>query len=107
SLPVTNSAGDFNPLFWGATLDEDKNVVYLKVINTLGEAIPLTVDITQSYKAVNGTILTAADLNSYNYVYNQTEVVPKPLDLSGAECGNASFQWDVPRWSLTVLQFDL
>ena len=31
SLPVTNSEGDFNPLFWGATLDEEKNVVYLKV----------------------------------------------------------------------------
>ncbi|TKA74779.1 hypothetical protein B0A55_03848 [Friedmanniomyces simplex] len=111
SLPVTNSEGDFNPLFWGATLDEGKNCVYLKVINILGDSIPLTVNIPQPYHSVNGTILTAADLNSYNYIYNQTEVIPKPLNIStpapAAYGGNASFQWDVPRFSLTVLQFDL
>jgi len=110
SLPVTNSEGDFNPLFWGATLDEDLNVVYLKVINTLGTSVPLTVNIPQPYHSVNGTILTGADLNSYNYIYNQTEVVPKPLNLTNAPStygGNASFQWSVPRYSLTVLQFDL
>lgn len=31
SLPVTNSQGDLNPLFWGATIDVPKNVIYLKV----------------------------------------------------------------------------
>ena len=34
SLPVTNTEGDLNPLFWGASLDEEKNVVYLKVCST-------------------------------------------------------------------------
>ncbi|KAK0257074.1 hypothetical protein LTR91_001589 [Friedmanniomyces endolithicus] len=113
SLPITNSEGDYNPLFWGATLDEGKNCVYLKIINILGDSVPLTVNIPQPYKAVNGTILTAADLNSYNYIYNQTEVVPKPLSIPASAStpasygGAAKFQWDVPRFSLTVLQFDL
>ena len=84
-----------------------------QVINILGDSVPLTVNIPQPYHSVNGTILTAADLNSYNYVYNQTEVVPKPLNLttgpssSGRHGGQAAFQWNVPRFSLTVLQFDL
>ena len=83
------------------------------MINILGDSVPLTVNIPQPYHSVNGTILTAADLNSYNYVYNQTEVVPKPLNLTsappayGRHDGKTSFQWDVPRFSLTVLQFDL
>ncbi|KAK1020731.1 hypothetical protein LTR33_018769, partial [Friedmanniomyces endolithicus] len=100
SLPITNSEGDYNPLFWGATLDEGKNCVYLKIINILGDSVPLTVNIPQPYKSVNGTILTAADLNSYNYIYNQTEVVPKPLSIPASAStpasygGAAKFQWD-------------
>jgi len=31
TLPVTNSEGDFNPLFWAASIDEPLNVAYLKV----------------------------------------------------------------------------
>ncbi|KAK0257650.1 hypothetical protein LTS09_007698 [Friedmanniomyces endolithicus] len=50
SLPITNSEGDYNPLFWGATLDEGKNCVYLKIINILGDSVPLTVNIPQPYK---------------------------------------------------------
>lgn len=86
----------------------------LQVINTLNATVPLTVDITQTFTGVNGTILTAADLNSYNYVNNQTEVVPKALALnstiSSANSTNgtgSSWSWDVPKWSITVLQFDL
>lgn len=76
----------------------------------MGSSVPLTINIPQAYTSVNGTILTGADLNSYNYIYNQTEVVPQPLNISSAPSAygkNGSFQWDVPRFSLTVLQFDL
>ena len=116
SLPVTNTEGDFNPLFWVASIDEPSNAVYVKVINILNDTVPLTINLGQSYIGVNGTILTAADLNSYNYIYNQTEVVPKPLNVSGSGSSgpagygggnNGSFNWEVPRFSLTVLQFDL
>lgn len=105
TLPVTNTAGELNPLFWAASIDED--VVYLKVINTLNASVPLGVDVTQAFCNVNGTILTARDLNSYNYVGNATEVVPRAADV-GAVAGNGSdWSWDVPKFSITVLQFDL
>lgn len=31
SLPVTNKNGDFNPLFWAASIDNTTNTVYFKV----------------------------------------------------------------------------
>ena len=31
TLPVSNTAGDFNPLYWVATIDEPSKVIYLKV----------------------------------------------------------------------------
>ena len=38
TLPVTNVAGDFNPLFWVATIDESLNAIYLKVRSHLVES---------------------------------------------------------------------
>lgn len=121
TLPVTATEGQTNPLFWVASIDEASNTIYLKIINTLNASVPLTVDITQSFTTVNGTILTAVDLNSYNYVNNQTEVIPVPLQLNSttpsagnatAPYGNSSssgseWSWDVPKFSITVLQFNL
>lgn len=102
TLPVSNVEGDFNPLFWVATIGNVKNAVYLKVINTLNASMPLTVSMPQKYQSVNGTILTGADLNSYNYIHNQTEVVPKPINFTNGPVGyspssNGTFQWEVPR----------
>lgn len=31
SLPVTNKNGDFNPLFWAASIENSTNTVYFKV----------------------------------------------------------------------------
>ncbi|GAB7364183.1 hypothetical protein MBLNU230_g4734t1 [Neophaeotheca triangularis] len=108
-LPVTNSEGDFNPMFWVATIDEPSNSVYLKVINTLNSSVPLSVDFDCSWHNVNGTIITASDLNAYNFINNQTEVVPAPIEIDqDAVRGEAGvFQWEVPRWSINVLQFQL
>lgn len=119
TLPVTATEGQVNPLFWVASIDEASNAIYLKIINTLNASVPLTVDITQSFTTVNGTILTAVDLNSYNYINNKTEVVPVPLQLNSTTpsagngtvpYGNSSsseWSWDVPKFSITVLQFNL
>lgn len=111
TLPVTNTQGDINPLFWAATYDEAKDVIYVKYINTLNTSIPLTITMPQQYSRTNGTILTGADLNSYNYVYNQTEVIPKPINFTEGngrqyvEGRNVSMEMIVPRYSLNVLEF--
>ncbi|KAF2222304.1 glycoside hydrolase superfamily [Elsinoe ampelina] len=109
TLPVNVTTGQINPMFWVASIDTNRNVVYLKIINTLNQAVPLNLDLP-AFNSVNGTITTAVDLNSYNYVNNKTEVVPQPLDLGalgGAGGGDAQFQWSVPKFSINVLQFDL
>jgi len=107
TLPVTNTMGDFNPLWWVATIDEPTSAVYLKVVNSGNSSVPLTVGLEQAYSGVNGTIITADDPNAFNFRNNQTAVVPVPLDLSGSTSSDTSFSWSVPSWSITVLQFNL
>ncbi|KAI9814218.1 MAG: hypothetical protein M1827_003384 [Pycnora praestabilis] len=108
SVPVMNTQGDFNPLWWAATIDEPLNAVYLKVINSGNNTVPLSVQLDQPYTNVNGTIITNPDPNAYNYRNNQTAIIPTPLSLSLAtQSGGMNFTWDVPGFSITVLQFDL
>lgn len=51
------------------------------------------------------------DISGFNYVNNQTAIVPFPLGGNGtalpAKSSNGSFIWNVPLHSITVLQFDL
>ena len=42
TLPVINSQGDFNPLWWVATIDTPSNAVYLKVRFLIPLDAPLT-----------------------------------------------------------------
>ncbi|KAF2087112.1 glycoside hydrolase family 51 protein [Saccharata proteae CBS 121410] len=106
SLPVVNAVGDFDPLFWGASIDEGSGDVYVKVINTGNQTVPLTVSFDTAFSSVSGTIITADDPNAFNSVDDQTAVVPRPLNLT-AGGGNGSFVWGVPGNSITVLQFGI
>lgn len=75
--------------------------------NAANATSPLTVSIESAWSAVNGTIIIG-ELNGYNYLNNQTEVVPVPLNISStAHAANESWAWDVPAYSITVLQFQL
>jgi len=107
TLPVESTKGGLNPLWWVATIDEAKDAVYLKVINSGNTTVPLDVVIDAAYSGVNGTIITYPDLNGYNYLNNQTAIVPKPIEGLSSHSGNGSFEWDVPKFSISVLQFDL
>ncbi|KAI9689643.1 MAG: hypothetical protein M1820_010141 [Bogoriella megaspora] len=108
TLPVTNSKGDYNPLFWAASIDGPTNEIYLKVINSGNQTVPLDVNIDAGYSSVNGTIITNDDPNGFNYRNNMTAIVPQPLNISSAAygAGNGAFKWQVPAWSITVLQFN-
>jgi len=68
------------------------------------------VQLESAWTAVNGTIINSDDNdpNGYNYKNNQTAIVPRPLNLSSPSCPeNSVWKWDVPPYSITVLQFDL
>ena len=101
-LPATAAV---NPLFWVVLLDEPSDTIYLKIVNTAATPVTLDVQFDRPYSAVNGTILTDADLDAFNYKDNATAVVPVPVAF-GAEGTPSSFSWDVPGWSVSVLQFD-
>lgn len=114
TLPVTTVSGDFNPLWWVASIDGDDKV-YFKVVNSGNSSIPLTLNFDTAFTSVNGTVLTNEDLLAFNYVNNATAVVPVPIEglpqgsNSTAPYGNStvSWTWEVPKWSINVLQFDL
>jgi alpha-L-arabinofuranosidase len=59
TLPVATVGGSFNPLWWVATIDDDKNEMYFKVVNSGNSSIPLTINLDAPYSAVNGTILVS------------------------------------------------
>ncbi|KAL1982903.1 hypothetical protein VTN96DRAFT_755 [Rasamsonia emersonii] len=107
TLPVKNSKGDFNPLWWVATIDEGAGVVYFKIVNSGNSSIPLTINLDQAYKGVNGTILTHPNLYGFNYLNNQTAIVPVPANITSPSKSQNRFDWDVPKYSVTVLQFDI
>lgn len=76
TLPVSNIAGDLNPLFWVATIDETSRLIYLKVrpevfsrpndftdysqmVNAGNSSVPVTTNFDVAYQSVNGTIIVS------------------------------------------------
>jgi len=106
TLPVTTMSGDFNPLWWGASIDEGDTVMYFKVLNTGNSSISLTLNTDRTLTGANGTMITAPSLTSFNYINNQTVVAPSAITNLPTPSGQA-FNWDVPAWSINVLQFSL
>ena len=107
TLPVTASTGQLNPLFWVASIDEATDAIYVKVINTLNDTVPLNLQLDRSYQSVNGTILTADDLNSFNFVHNQSQVIPRPANgMDASKQAQGLLTWNVPKFSSTVLQLN-
>lgn len=106
-VTVGDQNSNFGPLYWVASIDEEKGEVYLKFANA-GEAYqPLKVRLDVGANAVNGTTLHAAmpsDNDAHNDV-DEEKVVPRAMeDLGKTEHGR--FTWTVPPWSINVLQFD-
>jgi alpha-N-arabinofuranosidase len=84
----------------------------VQVINAGASSVPLSINLDADYMTVNGTILTANDVNAFNFMDKQTLIVPKKLEglrslIRTKELSrlNSFLSWDVPRWSITVLQF--
>ncbi|KAL9111959.1 MAG: hypothetical protein Q9227_003579 [Pyrenula ochraceoflavens] len=81
------------------------------MVNTASTPIPLSATLNTPYSSVNGTILTNPDLNAFNYKNNQTAVVPVPFTPGSSAAGNSTggtgnFEWDVPAFSISVVQFN-
>ncbi|MCJ1310351.1 hypothetical protein MMC25_004015 [Agyrium rufum] len=107
TLPVTDTEGGIDPLWWVAVMDEPSGEIYLKMTNSGNHTIPLTVNFDLPFNSVNGTILTNPDLNAFNYLYNSTAVVSVPVTFpAGTNTTGQTFTWGVPPYSINVLQFN-
>ena len=124
SLPVEAREGHINPLWWASSIEGDSTVflkvtafpyspcalianAILQVINSANFSVPLSVNLGASWESVNGTMMQNDNLHAFNSVENMEAVVPKALDIPSSPSGNGAFSWDVPKFSITVLQFDL
>ncbi|KAA8895832.1 alpha-L-arabinofuranosidase A [Sphaerosporella brunnea] len=112
TLPVRNSEGGFDPVWWHAAIDAEETGtlaagrVYVKLINadTTPHAITLNLDVKVS--TVNGTILTNEDEYAFNYRNNATAISPKTFTLDESVIGNGGKQvtYELPGLAIVVLE---
>ena len=115
SLPVTTADGEFNPMFWQASIDVDRNKIYLKIVNAGNSSQKLNLQLDTAYSSVNGTTMHANDPEDLDAVDDEsddkTAIVPQPIaGLDGfvtEQDDSGLFWWEVPPWSVNVFQFNL
>lgn len=106
TVPVTTVSGDFNPLWWVADIDEQETKVHFKVINSGNSSVSLDIAADRALGAANGTTIQAQSLQSFNFVDHLTDVVPQPITNLPSPSGQ-TFTWNVPPFSVNVVQFAL
>jgi len=79
-------------------------LILAEVINTGSETVPLTVNLDAKYSRVRATVLTSKGVNDANDFNNKNLVRPKTIDEQ-VRIRTGKMQWDVPRWSITILHF--
>lgn len=128
TLPIINTKGDFNPLWWHASIEGNR--VFVKVhiyqvydmpikilthdpqlVNAAQAAVPLTLSIDFHIKSVNGTILRHDDEYGFNYIGNATAISPVKFTLKNGKGATitkdgpgGNLKWNVPPLSVTVLE---
>jgi alpha-N-arabinofuranosidase len=77
--------------------------------NIASASVPLDVKLENSWRSVNGTIIMGTDPNGFNYKNNATALIPNPLQLEGntRPGRGGDWKWNVPGYSITVLQFNV
>lgn len=111
-LTARDSAAGIQPktidaIFFSATLDSNKNILYLKIINTQQTAQPLTINIAGAAKtAKEGTTWTlkADSPTETNSITDPKKIVPIESLIHGL---GKTFTKTYPPYSITVLQFSL
>jgi len=103
--------GDINPLYYIGNIDNSTGSFYLKIVNTGNQTVPLTLSFDTTYSSVNGTMLQSDDPNAFNFIYNQTSVIPRmmngtdlPSMSSGSNStGNTTSSMSSPMSSMTSM----
>ncbi|KIM20377.1 glycoside hydrolase family 51 protein [Serendipita vermifera MAFF 305830] len=122
TLPVANTKGGLNPVWWHASIDTgstnrigDAEVdstryaqgnIYVKLVNAAKQPAPITINFDTTITKGNGTILHHGDEFGFNYRNNATAITPKMFDLKQSAIGNrgATVKYDIPGLSVVVLE---
>lgn len=92
-------------LFFSATLDSAKNILYLKVVNTQPTPQPLKIDLAGAAKTAregNSWTLKADSPAATNSIADPEKIIPVETPVRGL---GKSFTHTFPAWSITILQF--
>ncbi|KIM20379.1 glycoside hydrolase family 51 protein [Serendipita vermifera MAFF 305830] len=122
TLPIVNTKGEFDPVWWHASIDTgsanrigDAEVdstryaqgnIYVKLVNAAKQPAPITLSFDTAITKVNGTILHHDDEFGFNYRNNATAISPKTFDLKQAAIGNRGMtvKYEIPGLSVVVLE---
>jgi len=92
-------------MFFSATLDSQKNILYLKIVNALSTGQQLTVDLTGAQKVAkegDSWTLKADSPTATNSITDPEKIVPVEAPVRGL---GKTFTRTYPAYSITVLQF--
>ncbi|KAL2117165.1 hypothetical protein VTJ04DRAFT_9333 [Mycothermus thermophilus] len=101
TLTVVNKNGDFNPLWWGATISEDQSRIFLKIVNSEKDKKTVKLELDKPIKSANATVLRHDDPYAFNFIGNST-IVPKPQKVDKPKGKKVEFV--VQGWSVNVLE---
>lgn len=96
TLPVARKA------FFSASIDDEAGYLYIKAVNTTGDAVPTTFNISNcTASSAEGVVLASANNLDENSTANQTKVAPAPIAVSLA--GN-KIAYTIPAYSFTIIK---
>ena len=111
-LNARDSAAGIKPktipaMFFSATLDSRKNILYLKIVNTQSTSQPLTIDLDGAGKVTregDSWTLKGDSPTATNSITDPEHIVPVEAPVRGL---GKSFTKTFPALSITVLQFSV
>jgi alpha-N-arabinofuranosidase len=98
------AAQQIRKIFFDATRDSKSGTIFLKLVNSLGTAQPVTIEITGASDISNQgtmTLLKGESLDDTNSIQAPEKIVPVTEKVSGL---GANFTRSLPAYSITILE---
>lgn len=93
-------------LYFSSTVNDDDNTMFVKVVNTSGNATPLTINMANaSMLSADVTVLTSASDTDINTLDNPRNVAPAAGAMESVAPSTSVYQ--VPPYSFSIIRFAL
>ncbi|KAF8471745.1 glycoside hydrolase superfamily [Kalaharituber pfeilii] len=100
---ITFTADPAETLFAMAGKKKDKERVFVKLVNSGAEKVPV-IDLDREVYKANVTFLMYEDEYAFNCINNATAISLQERDVGTYKKGTKKVKWDVPGWSVVVLE---